>query len=200
MTSRCENNTVSITCTITLPRTRWEEEEYAEPVINVITIKRAKSAGSLCQQPDNSTGNKIERKMKAVHLIVAVCDKKKTVKHNHIWQRAKLCLPIKDALFQTKHKSLPSLDQFPSHLHATQYPDCVGDGCLCEKRSFTYCRQTAINDQFDDQHLAKREQAKQSSERIRYEHLECRDVRLQHLEHYRSHLQKVYGGTLRTSR
>ncbi|KAM5353202.1 hypothetical protein ACJZ2D_016905 [Fusarium nematophilum] len=133
--------------------------------------------------------------------MVALCDKRETVKRDRIQQRAKACLPIKAKPFEIEHKSLPSPDRFPLLLHTAQCPDCVGDERLSrEERAFTYCRPTIMNDHFDDQHLVRREQAEQSGKRIRCEHPKCRDVRLQHLDHFRSHVQRVHGVALRTSK
>ncbi|KAM5353462.1 hypothetical protein ACJ41O_000112 [Fusarium nematophilum] len=178
-----------------------EEEEYAEPVINVTIPERAGLAAIFCHQPDDWTEDQIfQRKIEAIDLMVALCDKRETVKRDRIQQRAKACLAIKTGPLEMEHKPLPSPDRFPLLLHAAQCPDCIGDERLSrEERAFTYCRPTVMNDHFDDQHLTRREQAEQSGERIRCEHPKCRDLRLQHLDHFRSHVQTVHGVTLRSS-
>ncbi|KAH7125059.1 FluG domain-containing protein [Dactylonectria estremocensis] len=152
---------------------RGEEEKYAEPVINVTIPERAGLAEIFCHQPDDWTEDQIfRRKIEAIDLMVALCDKRETVKQTE---------PL-----ETEHKSLPSPDRFPLLLHAAQCPDCIGDERLSrEERAFTYCRPTVINDHFDDQHLIRRERAEQSGERIRCEHP--------------NHVQRVHGVTLRSA-
>ncbi|KAI8658993.1 hypothetical protein NCS55_01178100 [Fusarium keratoplasticum] len=162
-----------------------EEEEYEEPVID----------------PDDLTEDQIaQQRIESIDLMVALCGKRETVRRSHARQSAKACLSIKTEPPEIEHETLPSPNRFPLLLHAAQCPDCIGDERLSrEERAFTYCRPTVMNDHFDDQHLVRREQAEQSGERIRCEHPKCRDVRLQHLDHFRSHVQKVHGVTLRTS-
>ncbi|KAM5350164.1 hypothetical protein ACJ41O_006669 [Fusarium nematophilum] len=73
-----------------------EEEEYAEPVINVTIPARARLAEIFCYQPDDLSEDQIfERKIEAVSLMVALCDKRETVKRDRIQQRAKACPSIK---------------------------------------------------------------------------------------------------------
>jgi hypothetical protein len=128
-----------------------EEEEYAEPDINVTIPERAALAKIFCRQPDDLTEDQIfERKIEAVNLMVALCDKRETAKRDRIQQRAKACLSIKTEPLEIEHETLPSPDRFPLLLHAAQCPDCIGDERLSrEERTFTYCRPTVMNDYFD---------------------------------------------------
>ncbi|KAH7129645.1 hypothetical protein B0J13DRAFT_453386 [Dactylonectria estremocensis] len=178
-----------------------EEEEYTEPVIDVTIPERARLAEILYHQPDNLTGDEIIRqRVEAINLMVALCDKRETVKRDRIQQRAKACLPIKIEPLVAGTESLSSLDRFPLLMHAAQCPDCIGDERLSrEERAFTYCRPTVMNDHFDDQHLVARERAEQRGEKVRCEHPNCKDLKLQHLDHFRSHVQRIHGVTLRSS-
>ncbi|KAM6516642.1 hypothetical protein FALCPG4_014820 [Fusarium falciforme] len=178
-----------------------EEEEYAEPDINVTIPERAALAEIFCRQPDDLTEDQIfERKIEAVNLMVALCDKRETAKRDRIQPRAKACLSIKTEPLEIEHKTLPSPDRFPLLLHAAQCPDCIGDERLSrEERTFTYCRPTVMNDHFDDQHLIRREQAERRGEKIRCEHPKCRDLKFQHVNHFRRHVQEVHGVMLRSS-
>ncbi|WAO97273.1 Hypothetical protein NCS54_01499300 [Fusarium falciforme] len=125
--------------------------KYAEPDINVTIFERAALAEIFCRQPDGLTEDQIfERKIKAVNLMVALCDKRETAKRDRIQQRAKACLSIKTEPLEIEHETLPSPDWFPLLLHTAQCPDCIGDERLSrEKRTFTYCRPTIMNDYFD---------------------------------------------------
>lgn len=178
-----------------------EEEEYVEPVIDVTIPERTRLAEILCHQPDNLTGDEIfQQRIEAINLMVALCDKRETVKRDRIQQRARACLPIRIEPLEARTESLPSPDRFPLLMHASQCPDCIGDERLSrEERAFIYCRPTVMNDHFDDQHLVAREQVEQGGERIRCEHPKCKDLKLQHLDHFRSHVQRIHGVTLRSS-
>ncbi|KAF4333756.1 hypothetical protein FBEOM_12422 [Fusarium beomiforme] len=178
-----------------------EEEEFSEPIINVTIPERARLAEIFCHQPDDLTEDQIfQLKIETVDLMVALCDKRETIKRNCIQERVKAYPSIKTEPLEIEHETSPSPDRFPLLLHAAQCPDCIGDERLsCEERTFTYCRPTVMNDHFDDQHLTKREQAERSGEKIRCEHPKCRDLKFQHINHFRNHVQKVHGVTLRSS-
>ncbi|KAL6354147.1 hypothetical protein LRP88_12481 [Fusarium phalaenopsidis] len=178
-----------------------DEDEYLEPVIDVTVPEREKLAEILCHQPDDLTEDQIaQRRIDSIDLMVALCGKRETVRRSHARQSAKACLSIKTEPPEIEHERLPSPDRFPLLLHAAQCPDCIGDERLSrEERTFTYCRPTVMNDHFDDQHLIRREQAERSGEKIRCEHPKCRDVKFQHVDHFRRHVQEVHGVTLRTS-
>ncbi|KAL6409964.1 hypothetical protein AUP68_06371 [Ilyonectria robusta] len=165
------------------------------------TAKRARLAEILCNQSADLTEEEAyRRRIEAIDLMVALCDKRETVKRDRIRLRTKVNPPVKSESPEPEAKFEPNPDPFPLLMQATQCPDCVGDTRLTlEERAFTYCRPTVMNDHFDDQHLVRREQAEQSGETIRCEHPKCRDVILQHLDHFRSHVQRVHGVTLRTS-
>ncbi|KAJ2997766.1 hypothetical protein NUW58_g542 [Xylaria curta] len=148
-----------------------EEEEYVEPAINVSIPGRAKLAEILCQQLDNLTEDAIlQQRIEVIDLMVALCDKRETVKRDRIQHRAKACPPIKTESVEPG----PDPDDFPLLMHAAQCPDCIGDERLSlEERAFTYCRPHVMNDHFDNQHLVRREQAEQSEDKIRFMVLLC---------------------------
>ncbi|RYO79482.1 hypothetical protein DL762_008140 [Monosporascus cannonballus] len=178
-----------------------EEEEYAEPVINVTIPERARLAEIVCHQPDDLTEDEIfQRRIEAINLIVALCDKRETVKRDRIQRRAKVCLPVKSEPPEAETEAMSSPNRFPLLMQAAQCPDCIGDERLSlEERAFTYCRPAVMNDHFDDHHLVGRERAEQCGEKIRCEHPKCRDLKFQHLDHFRSHVQSIHGVTLRSS-
>ncbi|RYO82108.1 hypothetical protein DL764_009661 [Monosporascus ibericus] len=178
-----------------------EEEEYAEPVIDVTIPERARLAEIVCYQPDDLTEDEIfQRRIEAINLMVALCDKKETVKRDRIQQRAKVCLPVKSEPPEAETEPMPSPDRFPLLMQAAQCPDCIGDERLSfEERAFIYCRPTVMNDHFDDHHLVRRERAEQCGEKFRCEHPKCRDFKFKRLDHFRSHVQRIHGVTLRSS-
>ncbi|PCD28577.1 hypothetical protein AU210_011136 [Fusarium oxysporum f. sp. radicis-cucumerinum] len=178
-----------------------EEEEFSEPIINVTIPERARLGEIFCHQPDDLTEDQIfQLKIETVDLMVALCDKRETIKRNCIKERVKAYPFVKTEPLEIEYETPPIPNRFPLLLHAAQCPDCIGDERLsCEERTFTYCRPTVMNDHFDDQHLTKREQAERSGEKIRCEHPKCRDLKFQHINHFRNHVQKVHGVTLRSS-
>lgn len=95
----------------------------------------------------------------------------------------------------------PNPDPFPPLLiDPNQCPDCIGDERMTlQERTFRYCRPTIRNDHFDDAHLEERERIEQCGEPIRCHHPKCRDIKFQHLDHFRNHVQTVHGMPLRSS-
>ncbi|KAI0526175.1 FluG domain-containing protein [Xylaria bambusicola] len=174
-----------------------EEEEYVEPAVNVPIPERAKLAKILCHQPDDLTEDAIlQQRIEVIDLIVALCDKRETVKRDRIQHRAKACPPVKIEPVETRLGP----DDFPLLMHAAQCPDCIGDERLSlEERAFTYCRPNVMNDHFDSQHLVRREQAEQSGDKIRCEHPKCRSLKFKHIDDFRGHVYKVHGVALRSS-
>jgi hypothetical protein len=158
-------------------QTRGEdEEEYMEPVIDVHVPERARLANILCHQPDGLTEDQIlKRRVEAIQLMVALCDKRETAKRHRVQQNARARSHIKTEPSEAGSEPEPSLNQFPLLMQAGQCPDCIGDEQLSlEERTFTYCRPTVRNDHFDDQHLVERERALQRGGRMVCTHPACR--------------------------
>lgn len=105
--------------------------------------------------------------------------------------------PIKESPIQMQE---PDPDPFSLLIEPNQCPDCIGDERMTlSERTFRYCRPTIRNDHFDDSHMEEREHAERRGESIRCYHLECRDMKFQHLDHFRNHVQSVHGVPLRSS-
>ncbi|KAH7186540.1 hypothetical protein DER44DRAFT_802580 [Fusarium oxysporum] len=184
-----------------------EEEEYMEPVIDVHIPERARLANILCHQPDGLAEDQVlEQRIEAIQLMVALCDKRETVKRHRVQQNARAPPHIKTEPSEAGSEPEPSLNQFPLLMQAGQCPDCIGDERLSlEERTFTYCRPTVRNDHFDDQHLVERERALQRGERMVCTHPACRvqnqgqDLEFHNMDHFRVHVQTVHRVTLRSS-
>ena len=92
------------------------------------------------------------------------------------------------------------MEPFPLLLALKPCPDCFGDERLTvQERSFRYCCKTVRDNHFDDHHLQKREQAAQRGEAIRCEHPKCKDLTLEHLDHFKNHVALVHEVLLRCS-
>ncbi|KAM0271864.1 hypothetical protein ACHAQH_008964 [Verticillium albo-atrum] len=172
-----------------------EEEEYTEPAIDLDIPERARLAEILCKQPKDLSETEIHQlRIEAIDTMVALCDRRETVKRDHIRNRPQTDIPIK------QETSEPERDDFPLLMDPTQCPSCIGDQRLsCEQRTFKYCRPVVRNDHFDDHHLEERERAEQRGEPIRCDHPKCRNEKFQHLDHFRSHVHSVHGVPLRSS-
>ncbi|KAH6699577.1 hypothetical protein ACHAQF_009103 [Verticillium nonalfalfae] len=170
-----------------------EEEEYAEPAITLDIPERARLAEIWCKQPSDLNDDEIDQlRIEAIDTMVALCDKRETVKRNRIRDRAQTDIPIK--------QETPEPDAFPLLMDPAQCPSCIGDERLpCDQRRFKYCRPVVRNDHFDDQHLEERERAEQRGEPIRCDHPKCKNEKFQHLDHFRSHVHSVHGVPLRSS-
>ncbi|KAK1973913.1 FluG domain-containing protein [Colletotrichum cereale] len=173
-----------------------EEEEYAEPAIELAIPERARLAQILCHQPTDYTYNESpELWIEAVDLMVTLFGRRET--------RRRTCI-------RTSHRPQPHTDLhsrpklIPLILEPNQCPDCVGDERLTiEERTFKYCRPTVRNDHFDDQHLKERERTVQRGGVIQCNHPECRDKpqfqRMDSLDAFRHHVKAKHGVSLRTA-
>ncbi|KAL5610468.1 hypothetical protein FOBRF1_006585 [Fusarium oxysporum] len=124
----------------------------------------------LCHQPDGLTEDQVlEQRIEAIQLMVALCDKRETVKRHRVQQnvRTQAQPHIKTEPSEADSEPEHNLNQFPLLMQPGQCPDCIGDERLSlEERAFSYCRPTVRNDHFDDQHLIDRERALQRGEKM----------------------------------
>ncbi|KAK2469504.1 hypothetical protein H9L39_18775 [Fusarium oxysporum f. sp. albedinis] len=147
-----------------------EEEEYTEPVVDVHIPERDRLANILCHQPDGLTEDQVlEQRIEAIQLMVALYDKRETVKRHRVQQnvRTQAQPHIKPEPSEADSEPEHNLNQFPLLMQPGQCLDCIGDERLSlEERAFSYCRPTVRNDHFDDQHLIDRERALQRGEKM----------------------------------
>ncbi|KAM0665678.1 hypothetical protein ACQRIU_005939 [Beauveria bassiana] len=179
------------------------EEEYEQPAMDLVIPERARLANILCLQPDDWTETELfQRRVEAIDLMVALCDKKETGRTSRTQRPATVEAFIKQQSpgSDTLSESDLEPDPFPLLMEATQCPDCIGDEQLSvEARKFKWCRPPVLNDHFDGTHLARRETAAQRGETIWCGHPKCRQEKFVHVDHFRSHVEKVHGVSLRTS-
>ncbi|EWZ27959.1 hypothetical protein FPRO04_13078 [Fusarium proliferatum] len=184
-----------------------EEEEYTEPVIDVHIPERDRLANILCHQPDGLTEDQVlERRIEAIQLMVALCDKRETAKRHRVQQNVRAQPHIKIEPTEASSEPSPSVNQFPLLMQPGQCPDCIGDERLSlGERTFAYCRPTVRNDHFDDQHLIERERALQRGEKMVCTHPTCRtqnqgqNLEFHTMDHFRAHVQTIHRVTLRSS-
>lgn len=174
-----------------------EEDDYVEPEIDVSIPERAGLANLLCKQPDWTEEEVFQQRIKAIDLMVALCDKRETVRRKHIQQRAITAPPIKGESPKVELERYLSPDSFPLLMKATQCPDCFGDERLSLQER--YCCTTVRNDHFDNCHLPERERVEHHGEPISCEHPRCRDEKFEDLNHFRNHVHTIHGVSLRSS-
>ncbi|KAF1739604.1 hypothetical protein CRV24_001540 [Beauveria bassiana] len=165
--------------------------------MDLIIPERARLANILCLQPDDWTETDLfQRRVEAIDLMVALCDKKETGRISRTQRPTTVEAFIKQVPPGSDTLSEPDLepDPFPLFMEATQCPDCIGDEQLSvEARKFKWCRPPVLNDHFDDAHLARRETAAQRGEAIWCGHPKCRQEKFVHLDHFRNHVEQVHG-------
>ncbi|KAF5128336.1 hypothetical protein E5D57_009272 [Metarhizium anisopliae] len=179
------------------------EEQYEEPVIDLVVPERARLAEILYFQPKDLTEEQISCiRTEAVDFMVALCDKRNTGKVRQTRPRA----PPQPQVQQFIKEESPGFeawyepDLFPLLMDASQCPDCIGDERLtAAERTFQWCRPTIRNDHFDDQHLTDREATAERGEALVCKHPKCKDETFEHLDHFRNHVWSVHKVLLRTS-
>ncbi|KAN0087176.1 Protein of unknown function (DUF3435) domain containing protein [Elaphomyces granulatus] len=164
-----------------------EEEEYVEPAINLHIPERAQLAEILCHQPEDlSFTELLELCTQTAELMVALCDKRETVKRE-IRRRAPAVVMVKE--------TPPEPDPFPLLMQRTQCPRCIGDeGLSYEERTFKYCRPSVMYDHFDREH-AKQLRGQQFS----CNHPRCKGEapEFMDLNYFKNHVKRIHGVKLR---
>ena len=149
--------------------------------------ERAQLAEILCHQPEDlSFTELLELRIQTAELMVALCDKRETVKRE-IRQRAPAVVMVKE--------TPPEPDPFPLLMQRTQCPRCIGDeGLSYEERTFKYCRPSVMYDHFDREHAKQLRGQQFSCNHPRYkgEAPEFMD-----LNHFKNHVKRIHGVKLR---
>jgi hypothetical protein len=175
------------------------EEHFEEPTMHTTIAERARLAEILCHQPENWTGEEIlQRRIKAVQLMVDFCNKKEPRKILQARLETQTEQSFKEELKLVATSELePNL--FPMLMKTTQCPDCIGDSQMpLKERTFEFCRDTVRNDHWEDRHLTEREHAEQRAEPIVCRHPACGDRKFKHLNHFRAHVKSDHGISLRS--
>ncbi|KAJ4307540.1 hypothetical protein N0V84_012658 [Fusarium piperis] len=109
-----------------------KEEEYADPEVDLAILERARLAGIWCNQPSDWSEEELaQRRVEAIDLMVALCDKRETIRRDRIRARRQIEPAIK--------QESPEPEPFPLLLNPNQCPDCVGDmRLLHEERTFEF--------------------------------------------------------------
>jgi hypothetical protein len=177
-----------------------EPEEDIQPPIQLYIPERAQLAEILCHQSDGLHADDLRNlRIQAAELMTMLCNKKETAKRKVIRQAA----PMSDTNTFVKQES-PGPDCFPLLMEKTQCPCCIGSGLVSEEeRTFRYCRPAVMNNHFERTHLKALRQAERE-DRITCGHPKCQtngeDLKLESVDHFRNHVQRVHGVWLRPER
>jgi hypothetical protein len=180
--------------------TAEELEDDIQPPIRLHMPERARLAEILCHQSDNLNAKDLRNlRIEAAELMTILCNKKETAKRKVIKQTAQSA-PIDVFVKQES----PGPDCFPLLMDKTQCPYCIGSDMTSEEeRTFRYCRPAVMNNHFDRAHLKALRQAEKEN-RITCRHPKCqtdgKDLKLESVDHFRSHVQRVHGVWLRPER
>ncbi|KAF9784253.1 hypothetical protein IL306_007721 [Fusarium sp. DS 682] len=175
------------------------EDNYLQPAIELHIPERARLAEISCHQPDNLNSTELQNlRIEATQLMTALCSKRETVKRKYIRRATPANVPMLDETDVSIKQEVPELDRFPLLMEKTQCPCGIGSKAISEEeRTFRYCRPAVMNDHLDREHL-KPLKAAERSKSIICEHPGCRDG--ESLDHFRNHVQRVYGVRLRPER
>ena len=171
-----------------------------QPPIRLYMPERARLAEILCHQPDNLNANDLRNlRIEAAELMTILCNKKETAKRKVI-RRIAEAAPVDVFVKQES----PGPDCFPLLMDKTQCPYCIGSELTSEEeRTFRYCRPAVMNNHFERAHLKALRRAEQE-DRITCKHPKCqmdgKDLKLESVDHFRSHVQGVHGVWLRPER
>ena len=180
-----------------------EASDYTQPPIELHIPERARLAEILCHHSDNlNSGELRSLRIEATQLMTALCSKRETARRKYIRRTARA--DTVDGIEMPIKEESPDLDRFPLLMEKTQCPCCIGCKALSEEeRAFRYCRPAVMNDHFDREHLKPMKVAEECMT-ITCEHPRCQDngegLKLQSLDHFRSHVQRVHGVCLRPER
>lgn len=123
--------------------------------------------------------------------MVILYGKRETVRPDRIRRRAQAQADV------TVKEESPGPDPFPLLIDRKQCLYYIGDETLSqEERTFKYCRPAVMFDHFDRKHGRELGSAK----RMLYNHPKCKEEALEfkHLNHFKNHVESVYGVKLRT--
>ena len=169
-----------------------QEEEYTEPVVEHQILERTQLAELICTHVAGLTPQEIvKRRINSAGLMLALCRRREVPRR----YRLRVALPPPPLV---KEES-PNLEPFPLVLAKTQCPICIGDESKSyEERMGSFCRPAKMMDHVERTHL----KGKDPEARIECYHPTCKSqgLVLEHLQHFKNHVQTVHGVTLREPR
>ncbi len=169
------------------------EEEYIEPVVEHQIPQRTQLADLICPRITNiAPQNAVKRRIQIAELMMALC-KCREVPSRY---RLRVGLPP-PTIFQEESPEVGPLDPiFPLVCSKTQCPFCIGDESKSyEQRMGSFCRPAKMMDHVERIHL----KGQDPEARMECCHPTCKSqgLVLEHLQHFKSHVQSVHKINLR---
>jgi len=171
-----------------------QEEEYTEPVVEHQIPERAQLAEFICNHVTGITPQEIAaRRIHFAGLMLALCRRREVPRR----YRLRVAQPEPRIV---KEESPPAgLEPFPLTLAKDQCPICIGDESKSyEERMGSFCRPAKMMDHVERIHLKGRD----PHAKIECYHPVCKSqgLVLEHVEHFKGHVQTVHGVKLREPR
>lgn len=169
-----------------------QEEEYVEPAVEHQIPERTQLAELICTHVANINPQDIvARRIHSAGLMVALCRRREVPRR----YRLRVALPQPPLI---KEES-PDLEPFPLKLAKDQCPICIGDELKSyEEGMGSFCPPVKMMDHVERIHIGGRD----PHAKIECYHPACKSqgLILQHVEHFKGHVEKVHGVKLREPR
>jgi hypothetical protein len=173
-----------------------EEEEYIEPVVQHQIPQRTQLADLICTHVTNITPqDAVNRRIQTADLMQALCGCREVAPR----YRLRVALPLPTIFKEESPEVGPLAPVFPLVCGKTQCLFCIGDESKSyEERMGSFCRPSKMMDHVERNHL----KGKDLEARIECCHPTCKSqgLVLEHVQHFKSHVQTVHGVTLREPR
>lgn len=164
-----------------------EGQKYIEPIIQHQLEERTQLQHVLCDtRKDLSEQSMLQRRLKAVDLMTALCRRREMQRHRSRATRPRNVINVEE---------VPQIDPFPLVCQKTQCPICIGDESMTYlHRTFSYCRPSKLMD-----HVESHLRAEPDNFSCRHPVCKANGIVLKNMDHFRNHVQAVHGITLRFS-
>lgn len=173
-----------------------EEEEYIEPVVELQIPQRTQLAELICTRgTDITPQNAVQRRIQTAELMQALCGCCEVPRR----YRLQAALPARPVVKEESFDTNPVSCVFPLICGKAQCLFCIGDESKdYEVRVGSFCRPAKMMDHVEQVHL----KGKDPEASIECCHPTCKSqgLVLEHLQHFKSHVQTVHGTTLREPR
>ncbi|TVY12529.1 hypothetical protein LARI1_G009432 [Lachnellula arida] len=173
-----------------------EEEEYIEPVVEHQIPQRSLLVDLICTRvTDITLQDAVQRRIQTANLMLTLCGCREVPRR----YRLRVALPIQPLVKEESPDTDPFSCALPLVCNKAQCVFCLGDESKSyEERIGSFCRPAKMMDHVERVHL----KGKDPDARIECCHPTCKSegLILEHLEHFKGHVQTVHGITLREPR
>lgn len=170
-----------------------KEDEYIEPVIQHQIPERTQLGDLLCTYlADINTQDAVQRRIQTADLMLALCSRCEVPQRF----RLRVTLPMQPIVKEESPDIDPLSTVFPLLCGKTQCLFCIGDELKSyEERIGSFCRPAKMMDHVERVHL--KDQDPEARIECRPPICKSQGLVLEHLQHFKSHVQSVHGIRLR---